>query len=665
MCRKVVYLLSVLDFFLVFGGNIVPVFAQTADRNNSEWMRYLEDLAGEEEADNEALADLYDELSSIVENPYNLHTVTKAELEKLPFLSALQIENLLYYIYKYGPLVDIAELKNVEELDFQTIVYLLPFVYVGEPPTSESPAGTLRNLLYSKQELLLRTNFTVQPKAGYTEKEYVGNPYYGSFRYRFNYRDKLQLGVSGEKDPGEKGLDYTTFNLNFKDLGMVEALHFGNYRLSFGQGLVMNTNFSMGKTSDAVNINQKSAGIQRHVSTNESQYFSGVAGTLRQGNVRLHLFYSDRNQDATADDSTIYTWKTDGYHRTYNDLLKRETARTTLYGGNLHWQKDRWALGLTAVHYAFGGKTLNPDWKPYNTFYLRGKAHANAGFHYGYQSKKVNFQGETAVDYSGKIASISNILFHPAAFAEGVFSFRYYDKQYNALYGKGLSESASIQNETGFYSGIRFRMFRKWELAASLDQFIFPWLRYGIDTPSSGKEMLVQLKYNGRPDAPMELRYKFKEKQANGSMYKQHRWRYRLYYVFNPSLKTNTQIDYNRYESVDNHRQGWSWTQTVSYQPLSAKFQWDGGIMYFHTDDWNTRISIFEKNILYAFGFPTYSGQGLRYYAVVKWKIARPLTLYLKCGSTHYFDRETISSGQEAIVGREKTDIYCLIKYSF
>ncbi|MDR0540799.1 MAG: helix-hairpin-helix domain-containing protein [Dysgonamonadaceae bacterium] len=655
------------SFLWILGAllHLAPVVAQVPDRNNSEWMRYLEELAGEEEADHEALADLYDELSHIVENPYNLQTVTKKELEKLPFLTALQIENLLYYLYKYGTLVDITELKNVEELDWQTMIYLLPFVYVGEVQPSEIPAGTARNRFYVRQELMLRTNFIVQEKTGFKDEKYIGNPYYGSLRYGFNYRDKFLFGLSGEKDPGEKGLDYTTFNFTFKDLGILEALHFGNYRLSFGQGLVMNTNFSMGKTSDAVNIHQKSAGIQRHISTNESRYFSGVAGTLRRGNIRLSLFYSSRNQDATADDTTVYTFKTDGYHRTYNDLLKRGTAWVTTYGGNMQWQKERWSLGLTGVKYTFGSQSLNPDEKPYNVFYLRGEAYANTGLNYGYQSKKVNFQGETAMDYSGKIASISSLLFRPAAFADGVFSFRYYDKQYKSLYAKGFSESGSIQNETGFYSGIRLRLFKKWEFSAYLDQFIFPWLRYGIDTPSEGKDVLVQLKYNLRPNCQMELRYKFKEKQANGLAYEQHRWRYQCHYSFNKSLKINTQTDYNQYMSFAHNSQGWSWIQSFSYISPSNRFQVDGGILYFHTDNWDTRISVFEKNILYASGFPVYYGQGLRYYTVIKWKIAKPLTFYFKCGSTHYFDREAIGSGLDMIQGKEKTDIYCLIKYNF
>jgi len=204
-------------------------------------------------------------------------------------------------------------------------------------------------------------------------------------------------------------------------------------------------------------------------------------------------------------------------------------------------------------------------------------------------------------------------------------------------------------------------MFHKWELATYLDQFIFPWLRYGISTPSSGTDFSARLTYNYHPNGRMELRYRFKEKQANNLPYEQHRWRYRHQYSFSKSLKINTELYYNQYVNQTKNAKGWSGVQSLSYSPLSDRLQLDGGIMYFHTDDWDTRISVFEKNILYAFSFPTYYGQGLRYYAVVKWKVAKPITLYLKYGSTYYFDRENIGSGLEKIDGRTKTDIFCLI----
>ena len=126
-----------------------------------------------------------------------------------------------------------------------------------------------------------------------------------------------------------------------------------------------------------------------------------------------------------------------------------------------------------------------------------------------------------------------------------------------------------------------------------------------------------------------------------------------------------TQADYNVYTSTTQSTKGWSITQSFSFAKAQSKFQWDGALAYFHAGNWNNRISIYEKNILYAFTFPSYYGEGLRFYSVIKWKIIPKLTLYCKWASTRYFDRETIGSGLEAIQGKDKTDIYGLIRYQF
>ncbi|GHT77920.1 hypothetical protein AGMMS50262_20010 [Bacteroidia bacterium] len=597
----------------------------TSAAQTTEWMQYMEDLANSEEETTENIENLLDELSYLAGHPYNLQTVTKKQLEKLPFLSDTQIENLLYYIYKYSPLVDIHELKNVEDLDIQTINYLLPFVYVGEPLEKQRT--------YTKQELMVRTN---------QQADYL------NFRYNLKYRDKLQFGMTGEKDAGERfpPFDYYTFNLAFQDLGMLEELHFGNYRLSFGQGLVLNTGFSMGKSVEAMQFSLKNKGIQRHLSTNESQYFSGFAGALRLNNSRLTLFYSHRRLDATTDSNRIYSFKTDGYHRTYNDWLKRETASVELFGSNWSWQKDAFSMGATAVYYSFGNQELNPTPHPYNLFYLRGKNHFNASIDYRYQRKKFSVQGETAIDKAGKMATIHTFVLQPVSFLEWISSFRYYDRAYNALYGKGFSEATTVQNETGFYTGIKIHPFRRWECSAYWDVFRFPWLKYGINTPSSGDEFYLLVKYQPHTNLQMSGLYRYKEKQEN-----RHRWRYQLNYKLN-NWSFKTQADYNRHQSESENADGYGITQNVSYAP-SARFQLDASCTYFHTDNWNTRITLYEKNVLYAFSFPSYYGEGLRYNLVLKWKIYRPLTFYLKCATTQSFDRE------------DKTDIYGLVKYDF
>jgi hypothetical protein len=660
------------------------------NRADSQWILYLEELAGNEELEESYIDNLYEELSYLSENPFNIHTVSKQDLERLPFLNAIQIENLLYYIYKYSPIVNLYELKNVESLDKQTMLYLLSFLYVGEIIETQPKKQVLQ---WGKHEALLGTNFTIQQKAGYRKASkverdihpnlyYMGNPYALSFRYNFNYKDKIQFGLTGEKDAGEifwgeqrKGFDFYAANLLLKDFGIMKTLTFGDYRLAYGEGLVLNNHFSMGKTSDVININQKNADIKRDVSANESQFFRGVAGTLMFKQWEASFFFSSRKFDASTDSSTISAFKTDGFHRTANDMEKEKKAETDLYGSHVQWKNDYLTTGLTAVYYVFGGKELNPELKPYNLYYLRGKEHYNMSLNYSYRRKKWVFQGETAIDKSGRMAAIHNLLVYPASFINWACSYRYFDKGYNALYAKSFSESSTVQNESGFYTGVKIHPFRLWELAAYWDCFTFPWLKYNIDAPSSGQDILLQLSYYPKGNIQMNVRYKWKEKYKNYTpenepetsviTYNHRQGRYQFSYQPHPVLSLKTQVDYNWYESAGSQTTGWGITQNASFAPENDKFRIDGGLAYFRSGDWNTRINIYEKNVLYASASSLYYGEGLRYYGLVKWKISTHFTLYFKAASTHYFDKQAISSGLEEISGEEKSDIYLLIRYKY
>ena len=54
-----------------------------------------------------------EELSERIQQPVNLNTATKEQLEQLPFLSDIQIENLLAYVYIHGQMQTIYELQLV------------------------------------------------------------------------------------------------------------------------------------------------------------------------------------------------------------------------------------------------------------------------------------------------------------------------------------------------------------------------------------------------------------------------------------------------------------------------------------------------------------------------------------------------------------------------
>ncbi|MDL2223881.1 helix-hairpin-helix domain-containing protein [Bacteroidales bacterium OttesenSCG-928-M06] len=670
--------------------SLICLYGQAQTINNEEWIQYIYQLYNEESEEN--LTHLLEELSSITENPYNLHTVSKKELEKLPFLSDLQIENLLYYIYKYSPLLSIYELKNIEDMDMQTITYLLPFVYIGELPSSKSYPENNNGHRTIKNEFVFRWNYTLQKKDGYKtvsheerlskpNKYYLGTPHHLRFRYDLNYSNKVLLGICGEKDPGEPfrkeypyGMDHYSYTISLKDLGIVEELYLGNYRLSFGHGLVINNNFSIGKSNQIFKNNSYNTGIKRHVSFDENNYNSGVAGKIRLKKFYLYIFYSNKKYDGNTKEQIIYSFKTDGLHRTYNDLLKKDAVNISLAGQHLSWNNEFLSLGVTSIYYSFGGKKLDPDLKPYNIHYLRGKNHFNSSLNYSYRQRKLHINGETAIDCSGKLANLTNIILSPKSFFNWIISFRLYDSQYNSLFGNGFSEASSIQNERGIFTGFNIHFLKRWEITGLFDHFVFPWMKHNISSPSSGNDISMLLTYNN-PNIQMNLNYRFKEKEKNTkdeiqqktiiTPYTQHKIRYQLNYIFSKNFKIKSQIHYNTYNNKKTATQAWSISQSCSFITAKSKMQIDGSIAYFKANNWDTRISMYEKNILYASGFHTYYGNGFRFYLVAKWQISKPLTAYIKWGNSYYPNSNEIGSELERIRGKIKSDLQTAIKYTF
>ena len=66
----------------------------------SNWIEWKEDVSEAEEMS--GWQEQYEFLSELAEHPFNINTITKEQLEQLPFLSDKIIENILYYIQYFG-----------------------------------------------------------------------------------------------------------------------------------------------------------------------------------------------------------------------------------------------------------------------------------------------------------------------------------------------------------------------------------------------------------------------------------------------------------------------------------------------------------------------------------------------------------------------------------
>ena len=87
------------------------VSAQT----DNPWQEYVKEVMtlDDTELSQESVNDLLSELS---QHPLNLNTITREQLETLPFLTPQQIEELMAYRYRYGPLKSMGELQMIRSL---------------------------------------------------------------------------------------------------------------------------------------------------------------------------------------------------------------------------------------------------------------------------------------------------------------------------------------------------------------------------------------------------------------------------------------------------------------------------------------------------------------------------------------------------------------------
>ncbi len=636
----------------------------------------------------------YDDLMFCAQNPINLNQTNREELEKLQFLSEIQVENILSYVYESGSMQTIYELQLVEGLDMTDIRRMLPFVRIGESDDSKKKIYWKDLVKYGKNELLFRLDKGLETKEGYqflpnedvnmppTLANYLGNELYNSLKYRFHFKDRIQFGFSAEKDAGEqfwgnqnKGYDFYSFHAQFNNFGKFKTIVLGDFRANFGQGLVLHTEFGMGKSSYVLNVTPRSSGLKKYSSTDEYNFFRGGGATFKLGKLDLTAFYSNKMIDGDTVNGTFPTIIKTGYHRTLDELSKKQTVNQQIIGGNLTYTNMNLQIGFTAVHTSLDNK-LVPDKSVYNYFYFSGSKQTTGGIFYRYRWKKLNLFGETAVTDKGSLATLNGCYFNPVSQVSLVVLQRYYSPEYDTFYASSFSATSRINNESGIYLGAEVRPFRRWKFAAYADNYRFPWPKYGIDAPSDGHDYLFQADFTAKRNLTMYWRLKYEENQTNlsGSTatmpeivpQKKTSLRYQLVYSYlNFSFKNVLEGNLVRIAYAD-----WTYgviaSQDVSYEFPKIPLKIDFRMQFFDAQNYLNRFYSYEKDVLYAFSIPMYYGLGSRYYLNLQYDVTKKLSVWFKIAQTVYADdRETLSSGNETISGNRKTDMRLLVKWEF
>ncbi len=662
-------------FFTLLLGFFISICALA--QTERAWERYFNEMGVAEDMESDAWESVYELLSELEEHPLNINEATREDLERFPFLTSQQVEDICAYLHQYGSMQTLGELAMIESLDANTRQLLLFFV-CAEKKEEKRAFPSLKTLAkYGKHELLVTGKIPFYERRG-DEEGYLGYKYKHSFRYTFQYGEQVKAGLVGAQDAGEPffgthnkwGYDYYSFYVLIRKLGRLKTLAVGRYRVGFGMGLVINNDLNLGKLATLSTLGRRTNNIRAHSSRMESNYLQGAAATVNVAKgLDVSAFVSYRYIDATlnSDNETIATLLKTGYHRTESEMRRKNNASEFLAGSNVSFSRNGFHVGATAVYNSYDRELQPKTAQRYRLHYPAGKNFFNIGVDYGYRNHRFSFSGETATGSCGALATLNSLSFQVSNEVELLALQRFYSYKYYALHAESFADGSSVQNENGIYLGVTWRPNRDFQLQAYSDFAHFAWPRYQADAASNSWENLIQATYKkGRWNFLGRYRYKMREKdnEEKDALIDQTTHRGRLAVGYDGGMwMTKTQGDL-AFETYKKNSFGWMVTQTFSCHPLTW-LDVNASVGYFHTDDYNSRLYTYERGMLYTFNFPAFYGKGIRYALLARADFSSRLMLMARLAVTDYFDRDHISSGLQQINRSSMTDLELQLRWKF
>ncbi|WP_372948750.1 ComEA family DNA-binding protein [Mariniphaga sp.] len=634
----------------------------------------LEELGEETDA-----ALIMEDLEGFANNPLNINATTREQLSRLHLLDDIQIQKLLNYLKEFGPALSIYELNTIDGFSPELLMKIEPFIWFG--PKEEKTRSVPEMLKYGRHELLARTLGTLQKPQGYKERDDSTTPYEGNraryyTRYRFQSGDNISAGITAEKDPGEaffsgsnkQGFDFYSAHLSLKVSPVIENITVGDFVVRSGQGLVLWQGFAIGKSLNSLNISKTNQGVRAYTSTDENQFFRGASTTLKLGDARVSLFYSQKNSDgnlAYSDSLGNYftSLQTSGYHRTQSEIEDKNSVNDLNVGAVASWSFQNLKIGATVLYRQFNMPFIRSD-QLYNRFRFSGKENMVAGADYLYSKGKYQLFGEVAVSKSKGKAILQGATAHLHDRIQFSGLFRHFDKNYHAMWATPFSEVSSAANETGLYLGTRILPVRFVTLSAYSDFYRSEWINFTTAGPSTGWDVLAQADFRFSKKVQFYLRYKNEEKEQKFRVEEKYEdlpeqfRKSRLHFQYNPSdiITLKTRLEHVFYKGLESEN-GWMVFQDVQYSPGKIPLNLSARLAYFNTESYNSRIYAYENDLLYTFAVPAFFGKGFRTYLNLKYKISQNAEIWFKLANTLQGGAELISSGYNEIAGNQKTEL--------
>lgn len=632
------------------------------------------------------------------ENPLNINGEDIVRLEEIGLLTAFQVEAIRQYRRDFGDLMFPEELLALEGFTETLTAVIAPLVYFGKSEKVMEMERPSAGTMLSRGRHQVTMNYA--EKFGKAlDEDYLGSPRKLQLKYAYHYKQKLRLGVAMEKDAGEPfflgrlddtlqeavrqyrkpGFDFYGAHLYASGIRLqrkerwglcepliVKDLALGDYQLSFGQGLTLWSGMSLGKASGGSSPMKRGAGIRPKASSGEGKFFRGAAITMKYRDFYATAFYSTRAVDATVsladtldEPELVSALQESGYHRSLNELSKRNAVRQQVFGGRVSYEGARLEIGYTLCHLRLGTPLeLKPS--KYNQYYFQGDRLTDMGLDFRWMMGKAVAFGELSRSDNGAFAGLTGVTVKPTGYIDFSVLYRNYDKRYQSLFNSAFGESSRRQGEEGWYLALHAAPAPRWDLLAYCDFFRLTWLGSQVYNPSWGQEYSLKISHDISKSATLQLRFKAKTKMKNSTdaevfshypiFYTKRSLNLQLSYAITEALVFSDKASYTHYLNDDGaDSRGYFLCHDVMYKPEGKPYSLTFRYALFDSDDYYSRISVYENDVLGAFSIPSLSGLGTRVYLLGKLKLFGSLSLYARVGGAFQSESSPIDLKIEII----------------
>ena len=608
----------------------------------------ISDIAEELSLDYDDIGSAYsilELLEELADTPIYINDADEKEISRLFFLSGYQIKSLIYHIQTTGKIMSIYEIASIPGFSKQIAESMSPFIILDNTSNISNNSRARRDLI---------TNLSFKP--GEKDTTLLGSHHKILTKYKASH-GKFQYGFTIEKDVGERFIDKESKTPDFfsgyimYDGGnFLKRLIVGDYAARFGQGLNINTKFS---TSISLTGNDFSSGkddIKGHTSSDENNFFRGIAAEFGTSRLNMFLMFSHHNIDASIETDTdsgnsyVVGLYDTGLH-TKETYLKRKNALTEItYAGNISYNFDMLKIGVTWSKNQFSTPFLSSNFSGDETSSFSGYYHANLN--------RTTLYGEISTNDFKNRSFVQGVKLRPNDRLSINALYRNYSADYISFHGRGPGSGSN--DDIGLFGNFKLELFTHFFITSGMDLSKKSRVSYRNNFPTKKLKAEIRVDYDINDMIGLQLAYTVRTSTNNGDGG-----------IGMPSIEerktkgikavAKLQIDESlmltlRTENkkvTQTGSRGYVTAVDVNYRfrkiPLTIWLR----SCIFKTDDWDSRIYLYENDLLYSYSIPALSGEGNRNYLMIKYSIAQSADIRVKYSIKGIWGEEGVTNSDE------------------